>query len=116
MALVIIWLKLPKVWRAFAYVSVASGLIKSRVLSGQNQEASEWGQGPDYFGLNSELQNVGFLFGCFCFSKVLDTLLGKGLFRAPCVDSYIFHGLKSRRSWGVCLKANGGQLDTPHVP
>lgn len=31
MALVIIWLKLPKVWRAFAYVSVASGLIKLRV-------------------------------------------------------------------------------------
>lgn len=37
----IIWLKLPKVWRAFAYVSVASDLIKLHVPGTADPGTSE---------------------------------------------------------------------------
>lgn len=55
------------------------------------------GPRPDYLGLNSESQKMGFSLEYFCFSKVLGALYGKELYRCLSVDSYIFDGLKSQR-------------------
>lgn len=51
----IMWLKLPKVWRAFAHVSIASDLIKLHVPGTADPGTSEWDRGSDFCDLNPEL-------------------------------------------------------------
>lgn len=71
-------------------MSVACDLIKFRVTGHaepggcERGRSSKPGRGPDYLGLNSDLQEVGFMLD-YCFSTCLS------------VDSNSFDGLKSQR-------------------